>query len=81
MIMIDYLAGFEFLISLILFVFIFQLETKLIHVENNLSKEIEEKQRLLEECQLLKSQQPRNGGDSDSLATVEKLSEVSFYIY
>ncbi|CAG9860393.1 unnamed protein product [Phyllotreta striolata] len=54
-----------------------ELQTKLVNVENSLSKEIEEKRKLVEECQLLKSQRgTQNGVDStNSLATIEKLSE------
>ncbi|CAH1280293.1 unnamed protein product [Diabrotica balteata] len=52
-----------------------QLQTKLANLENLLSKEVEEKKKLLEECQLLKSQKTQRSTQADSTATIEKLSE------
>ncbi|XP_072388593.1 uncharacterized protein alt isoform X7 [Diabrotica undecimpunctata] len=52
-----------------------ELQTKLANLENLLSKEVEEKKKLLEECQLLKSQKTQRSTQADSTATIEKLSE------
>ncbi|XP_050505576.1 ribosome-binding protein 1-like isoform X9 [Diabrotica virgifera virgifera] len=52
-----------------------QLQSKLVNLENLLSKEVEEKKKLLEECQLLKSQKTQCSTQADSTATIEKLSE------
>ncbi|XP_072388598.1 uncharacterized protein alt isoform X10 [Diabrotica undecimpunctata] len=53
-----------------------ELQTKLANLENLLSKEVEEKKKLLEECQLLKSQKTQRSTQADSTATIEKLSEA-----
>uniref|UniRef100_A0A6P7G1Z9 Ribosome-binding protein 1 isoform X2 n=1 Tax=Diabrotica virgifera virgifera TaxID=50390 RepID=A0A6P7G1Z9_DIAVI len=52
-----------------------ELQSKLVNLENLLSKEVEEKKKLLEECQLLKSQKTQRSTQADSTATIEKLSE------
>ncbi|CAH1116950.1 unnamed protein product [Phaedon cochleariae] len=54
-----------------------ELQSKVISLEQQLSNEVAEKQRLLQDCQLLKSQAPQKSTSraADPTATIEKLSE------